>query len=145
MKLRIKPDPKIKNFLWPKYKTGGAAAFDIYLQEDISLRPGEPAEISLGFSTDMDPGWAVEILPRSSTGMRCGVYIWNTLGLIDADFHGVWCAKIDCQTPCRFRRGDRLLQAIIRKVDRAEDVEIEHAERGDHSGSTGGNENIITK
>ena len=88
MKLRIKPDPKIKNFLWPKYKTGGAAAFDLYLQEDISLRPGEPAEISLGFSTDMDPGWAVEILPRSSTGMRCGVYIWNTLGLIDADFHG---------------------------------------------------------
>lgn len=65
MKLRIKPDPKIKNFLWPKYKTGGAAAFDLYLQEDISLRPGEPAEISLGFSTDMDPGWAVEILPRS--------------------------------------------------------------------------------
>ena len=97
MKLRIKPDPKIKNFLWPKYETGGAAAFDLYLQEDISLRPGEPAEISLGFSTDMDPGWAVEILPRSSTGMRCGVYIWNTRGLIDADFHGVWCAKIDCQ------------------------------------------------
>ena len=48
MKLRIKPDPKIKNFLWPKYKTGGAAAFDLYLQDDISLRPGEPAEISLG-------------------------------------------------------------------------------------------------
>lgn len=55
MKLRIKPDPKIKNFLWPKYQTGGAAAFDIYLQEDISLRPREPAEISLGFSTEMDP------------------------------------------------------------------------------------------
>ena len=95
MKLRIKPDPKIKNFLWPKYKTAGAAAFDIYLQEDISLRPGEPAEISLGFSTDMDPGWAVEILPRSSTGMRCGVHVWNTLGLIDSDYHGIWCAKID--------------------------------------------------
>ena len=45
MKLRIKPDPKIKNFLWPKYKTGGAAAFDLYLQEDISLRPGESSQI----------------------------------------------------------------------------------------------------
>lgn len=145
MKLRIKPDPKIKDFLWPKYKTDEAAAFDIYLQEDISLRPGEPAEISLGFSTEMDPGWAVEILPRSSTGMRCGVHVWNTLGLIDSDYHGIWCAKIDCRVPCRFRRGDRLLQALIRKVERAEDVEVEHAPRGDHSGSTGGNENIITK
>ena len=47
MKLRIKPDPKIKNFLWPKYKTGGAAAFDLYLQEDISLRPGEPEAAGL--------------------------------------------------------------------------------------------------
>ena len=61
MKLRIKPDPKIKNFLWPKYETGGAAAFDLYLQEDISLRPGEPAEIRRGVSTDMEPRWAVEI------------------------------------------------------------------------------------
>ena len=93
----------------------------------------------------MDPGWAVEILPRSSTGMRCGVHVWNTLGLIDSDYHGIWCAKIDCRVPCRFRRGDRLLQAMIRKVERAEDIEVEHAARGDHSGSTGGNENIITK
>ena len=77
--------------------------------------------------------------------MRCGVHVWNTLGLIDSDYHGIWRAKIDCRVPCRFRRGDRLLQAIIRKVERAEDVEVEHAARGDHSGSTGGNENIITK
>ena len=143
--MRLNITPERKDFLWPKYETDGAAAMDLYLQDDISLRPGEAVTISLGFRTAMDPGWAVEILPRSSTGMREGVLLWNTVGLIDADYRGVWCAKLDCKVPCRFRRGDRLLQAMIRKVDRAEDVEIEHAERGDHSGSTGGNENIITK
>lgn len=143
--MRLNITPEREDFLWPKYKTDGAAAMDLYLQDDISLRPREAVTISLGFRTAMDPGWAVEILPRSSTGMREGVFLWNTVGLIDADFHSVWCAKLDCKVPCRFRRGDRLLQAIIRKVERAEDVEVEHATRGDHSGSTGGDENIITK
>ena len=143
--MRLNITPEREDFIWPKYKTDGAAAMDLYLQDDISLRPGEAVTISLGFRTAMDPGWAVEILPRSSTGMREGVFLWNTLGLIDSDYHGIWCAKLDCKVPCRFRRGDRLLQAMIRKVERAEDVEVEHAARGDHSGSTGGNENIITK
>ena len=103
--MRLNITPEREDFIWPKYKTDGAAAMDLYLQDDISLRPGEAVTISLGFSTEMDPGWAVEILPRSSTGMRCGVHVWNTLGLIDSDYRGVWCAKLDCRVPCRFRRG----------------------------------------
>ena len=129
--------PLRDDFIAPRYKTKGAAAFDIYLQDDLCLTPGEPVKIALGFSADIEDGYSVQIIPRSSVGMNYGVRLWNTVGLIDSDYHGEWCAVLESAKPCQFKRGDRLLQAFVAWSFRADGIDADDAERGNSSGSTG--------
>lgn len=135
--MHITIHPLRDNFIAPRYKTKGAAAFDLYLQEDLYLTPGEPASISLGFSADIEDGYSVQIIPRSSAGMNWGVRLWNTVGLIDSDYKGEWQAVLESAKPVQFRRGDRILQAFVTWSFRADGIDADDAERGTHSGSTG--------
>jgi len=135
--MHITIHPLRNDFIAPRYKTKGAAAFDLYLQDDLYLTPGEPASISLGFSADIEDGYSVQIIPRSSVGMNWGVRLWNTIGLIDSDYKGEWCAVLESAKPVQFRRGDRLLQAFVTWSFRADGIDADDAERGTHSGSTG--------
>ena len=135
--MHITIHPLRDNFIAPRYKTKGAAAFDLYLQDDLYLIPGEPVKISLGFSADIEDGYSVQIIPRSSAGMNWGIRLWNTVGLIDSDYKGEWCAVLESAKPVQFRRGDRLLQAFVTWSFRADGIDADDAERGTHSGSTG--------
>lgn len=135
MRMRIKP--MTANFIPPVYKTEGAAAFDIFLQHDLTLTPHKPVTFGLGFGTDMDEGYSAELLPRSSVGRKYGVRLLNTIGLIDYDFGGEWAVTLDCDKPCSFKRGDRILQCVIFWTARAMDIDVENNPRGKFSGSTG--------
>ena len=135
MRMRIKP--MTANFIPPVYKTEGAAAFDIFLQHDLTLTPHKPVTFGLGFGADMDEGYSAELLPRSGVGRKYGVRLLNTIGLIDYDFKGEWAVTLDCDTSCSFKRGDRILQCVIRWAARATDIEVETNKRGLESGSTG--------
>lgn len=42
--MHITIHPLRDNFIAPRYKTKGAAAFDLYLQDDLYLTPGEPVK-----------------------------------------------------------------------------------------------------
>ena len=128
--------PLWNDFIAPRYKTKGAAAFDLYLQDDLYLTPGEPVKISLGFAADIEDGYSVQIIPRSSAGMNWGIRLWNTVGLIDSDYKGEWCAVLESAKPVQFRRGDRILQAIVTWSFRADGIEVADNIRGE-SGSTG--------
>ena len=78
----------------------------------------------------MDDGYSAELLPRSGVGRKYGVRLLNTIGLIDYDFEGEWAVTLDCDKPCSFKRGDRILQCVIRWAARATDIEIESNQRG---------------
>ena len=136
-RMHITIHPLRDNFIAPRYKTKGAAAFDLYLQDDLYLTPGEPASISLGFSADIEDGYSVQIIPRSSAGMNWGIRQWTPVGLIGSDYKGEWCAVLESAQPVQFRRGDRLLQAFVTWSFRADGIDADDAERGTHSGSTG--------
>ena len=135
MRMRIKP--MAADFIPPVYKTEGAAAFDIFLQHDITLTPHKPVTFGLGFGADMDEGYSAELLPRSGVGRKYGVRLLNTIGLIDYDFDDEWAVTLDCDKPCSFKRGDRILQCVIRWATRATDIDVENNPRGKFSGSTG--------
>ena len=77
------------------------------------------------------------LCPRSSVGRKYGVRLLNTIGLIDSDFEGEWAVTLDCDTPCSFKRGDRILQCVVHWGCRAMDIEVETSKRGLESGSTG--------
>ena len=59
--MHITIHPLRNDFIAPRYKTKGAAAFDLYLQDDLYLTPGEPVKISLGFSADIEDGYSVRL------------------------------------------------------------------------------------
>ena len=133
--MHITIHPLVPDFIQPMYQTAGAGAFDLYLQEDLYLTPDEPVKVGLGFAADIEDGYSVMIIPRSSAG-NMGVRLCNTVGLIDSDYRKEWFAKLVSSKPLQFRRGDRILQALVTWGFRADGIEVADKIRGE-SGSTG--------
>ena len=133
--MHITIHPLVPDFIQPMYQTAGAGAFDLYLQEDLYLTPDEPVKVGLGFAADIEDGYSVMIMPRSSAG-NMGVRLCNTVGLIDSDYRKEWFAKLTSSKPLQFRRGDRILQAIVTWSFHADGIEVADKVRGE-SGSTG--------
>ena len=133
--MHITIHPLVPDFIQPMYQTAGAGAFDLYLQEDLYLTPDEPVKVGLGFAADIEDGYSVMIMPRSSAG-NMGVRLCNTVGLIDSDYRNEWFAKLESSKPLQFRRGDRILQAIVTWSFHADGIEVADKVRGE-SGSTG--------
>ena len=76
--------------LLPVYMTTGAAGADIkaYLQEPITILPGESALIPTGMRMAIPEGFEIQIRPRSGLAMKNQVTVLNTPGTIDADYRG---------------------------------------------------------
>lgn len=56
----------------PEKATGGSAAYDLYVPEDVIIKPGRQT-ILLGFAMEMEPGYEALVDPRSgfsSQGME---------------------------------------------------------------------------
>lgn len=108
------------NFIMPTKGTEGAGAFDIYMPED-----GETGGlVGLGFSAEVPKNHVALIFPRSSAGVKQGIELRNTCGVIDSDYRGEWKAAIQTKGGDLFywNAGDRLLQFLIVPVA---DVELE--------------------
>ena len=73
--------------------TDGSAAYDIIAAQDLVITE-TPQFIDLGFHTAYDPDVAALILPRSGQGVKYGVQLANTVGLIDSDYRLEWKAKL---------------------------------------------------
>jgi dUTP pyrophosphatase len=84
------------------------------------------------------------VQPRSGLALRHGVTCLNTPGLIDSGYRdelAVLLVNTDPEVPYRVRRGDRIAQLVLQRVDTARFVEVaslDGSERGlDGFGSTG--------
>ena len=109
----------------PNYQTKGAAGMDVRASEAKTLQVGETALVSTGFSMEIPPGFEAQLRPRSGLALQHGITLLNSPGTIDADFRGE--VKIILSNfgtaPFEVRRGDRIAQMVIAKVERAE-IEI---------------------
>ena len=133
----------------PEYKTDVAAGLDIYLPRDITITLGVPLEVNLGFKAAVPEGYACLLVPRSSTGTKKGLYLRNTLGVIDSDYRGEWMAKFCIDEnegnifgdELKFKKGDRLIQGLLVPVLHDEIrivTKLPETKRGDGGfGSTG--------
>jgi len=75
----------------PAYATDGAAAMDLRacLEAPRTLQPGETALIPSGIAISIhDPGMVALLLPRSGLGIKHGIVLANTVGVIDSDYQG---------------------------------------------------------
>ena len=111
----------------PTYAKGGDAGADIVSRIDITLRPGERALVPTGISIALPDGYAAFVHPRSGLAIKHGVTMVNAPGTVDAGFRGeLQCIMInhDPLESITFKKGDRIAQLVIQKVERAEFVEV---------------------
>ena len=113
----------------PSYAKGGDAGADIVTAIDITLAPGERSLVPTGISIALPDGYAAFVHPRSGLAIKHGVTMVNAPGTVDAGFRGeLQCIMInhDPQESITFKKGDRIAQLVIQKVERAEFVEVQN-------------------
>jgi dUTP pyrophosphatase len=107
----------------PAYMTDDAAGCDLFaaVQHDIVLEHGDRALVPAGFSLALPSGVEAQVRPRSGLALRYGVTCLNSPGTIDADYRGpVGVLLINHgRDPFTIRRGDRIAQMVIARVERA--------------------------
>ena len=128
----------------PKYAKGGDAGADIVSRIDITLAPGERALVPTGIAIALPDGYVALVHPRSGLAIKHGVTMVNSPGTVDAGYRGelqIILINHDRSESVSFKRGDRIAQLVIQKVERAEFVEVENlpgSGRGEGGfGSTG--------
>jgi dUTP pyrophosphatase len=121
----------------PTYAHPGDAGADLLARESAVLRRGGGrALIGTGVALAIPEGYAGFVQPRSGLALRHGVTCLNTPGLIDSGYRDelrVLLVNTDGDADYEVRRGDRIAQLVIQRVERAEFLlvdELDASERG---------------
>ncbi|MEV4803389.1 dUTP diphosphatase [Nonomuraea sp. NPDC049421] len=112
----------------PSYAHAGDAGADLYAVEDVELQPGERAVVGTGVAIALPDGYAAFVHPRSGLAAKHGVTLVNAPGTVDAGYRGeirVTLINTDAKEPFRLRRGDRVAQLVVQRVERAAFHEVE--------------------
>ena len=144
MNVKIK---KLKeNAILPLYMTPGAAAADLFacLENDVTLMPGERASVPTGIAISPERTDIVALIfGRSGFGIKKGVTLANSVGVVDSDYRGEIrvCLINHGEEPFTVRYGDRIAQIMFVPIELASFVPVEdldETERGEGGfGSTG--------
>lgn len=122
--VRLDPDVPL-----PAYATPGDAGLDLSAREEVELAPGGGrALVPTGLAVAIPEGHAGFIQPRSGLALRHGVTCLNTPGLIDSGYRGelkVLLVNTDPTEGHVVRRGERIAQLVVQRVEHAVLVEVE--------------------
>lgn len=128
----------------PSYARAGDAGLDLLAAEDVTVAPGRRAAVATGIAVAIPEGYAGFVHARSGRALREGLGLANAPGLIDSGYRGevkVLVVNLDAVEEIHVKRGDKIAQLVIQRVETAELVEIESlpsSERSDGGfGSTG--------
>ena len=143
---RLDPDLPL-----PTYALPGDAGADLVTAVDVTLAPGERAVVPTGLAIAVPEGYAAFVHPRSGLAAHHGVALVNAPGTIDSGYRGelkVILINLDPAEPVVLRRGDRVAQLVLQRVEAARFVEVAelppsvrgaggHGSTGGFGGSTG--------
>ncbi len=137
--VRLDPDLPL-----PVYAHPGDAGLDLHARCDATLAPrGGRAIVPTGIAVAIPPGHAGFVVPRSGLALRHGVGVVNAPGLIDAGYRGelqVVMLNTDPDATYVVRRGDRIAQLVVQRVEEVAwqvvDV-LDDRDRGGGFGHTG--------
>lgn len=155
---RIAPEQFLRDFLYhevdykelklPKRATRKSAGYDIYSPIDFELKPLQTILIPTGVKVQLDDDKCLMVFPRSGQGFKYKVQLFNTVGIIDADYYNnikndghIW-VKLYNDSPegetLVVKAGDAICQGVILPYFCVEDDEA-NAERTGGFGSTSNN------
>ena len=104
----------------PSYAHHGDAGADLMTRVDVTLAPGERTSVPTGVAIALPLGYAGFVHPRSGLAARHGVTTLNAPGTIDCGYRGeihVNLVNTDRTTPVTLRRGDRVAQLVVQRVE----------------------------
>lgn len=133
----------------PTYAHPDDAGVDLLCTSDVVLAPGERAVVGTGIAVALPVGHAGFVHPRSGLAARVGLSVVNTPGTIDAGYRGeirICLINHDLRDELRLRRGDRIAQLVVQRVEQVRFVEVRElpgSGRGSGGyGSTGGYDHL---
>ena len=149
VQVEIRQLPHGEGLALPAYQSAHAAGLDLLaaVPEDapMILAPGKHALVPTGLTIALPAGYEAQVRPRSGLAAKHGITLVNAPGTIDAGYRGeiqVILLNTDPARPVSFRRGDRIAQLVVQRVEHAtfhEVAVLPGSARGDGGfGSTGG-------
>lgn len=122
------------------------ACFDLracFYMPEATLEPGERLLVPLGIKTSFPQDYELQIRARSGLALKQGISLVNGIGTVDSSYRGELGAIIInlSDKPVTISRGDRIVQAMLHKLDDYEIQIVDSVEdgidRGGGFGSTG--------
>jgi dUTP pyrophosphatase len=125
----------------PTRGSDGAAGYDLYSAESLTVYPGKRALISTGIAVKLPPGVYGRVAPRSGLAVKHGIQVGA--GVVDADYRGEVKVLLfnhgDVEFNVHVR--DRIAQLICEKYEAPEVTivtSLDETNRGEGGfGSTG--------
>lgn len=142
LRVKIKILPHGKGLPLPKYMSEHAAGMDLYaaVNPELVIPPGEWRLVPTGIAIALPEGYEAQVRPRSGLALKQGVSILNTPGTVDADYRGEIGVILmnHGKENLVIKRGDRIAQMIINKIERISFEEVnELPETGRSTGGFG--------
>jgi dUTP pyrophosphatase len=129
----------------PAYARQDDAGVDLRTTVDVTLAPGERRTVPTGVALALPAGYAGFVHPRSGLAARQGLTVVNAPGTVDAGYRGeilVTLLNTDVAEEILLRRGDRIAQLVVQRVEHVRFVEVAELSDSDRGaagfGSTGG-------
>jgi len=128
----------------PKYAHKGDAGLDLYSAADVVVKPFERMLVPTGIKIAIPEGYAGFVQPKSGLAIKHGIALVNSPGLIDSGYRGevsVILINLDRDNDFTIKKGDKICQLVIKKIEQAELIEtdgLDVSDRGEGGfGSTG--------
>jgi len=147
VKVDVRQLPEGAGLPLPAYQTAHAAGMDLLAAvpdaEPITIAPGRYAMVPTALTIALPDGYEAQVRPRSGLAAKHGVTVLNSPGTIDADYRGEIAVLLINHGGSAFtiKRGERIAQMVIAKVEQAELVAVtslNSTDRGNGGfGSTG--------
>jgi dUTP pyrophosphatase len=111
----------------PVRATENASCFDVCADLNGVIPPGERMLLKTGLAVAVPPGFEVQVRSRSGLALKQGVAVLNAPGTIDADYRGEVGVILmnHGREPFAFKRGDRVAQIGVYRVEMCTAIEVE--------------------
>lgn len=119
--------------------TKGAACFDLFCRETVTIPPHQIKAVAQNAAVKVPEGYALLLFTRSSTGMRTGLMLANSVGVLDPFYSGdkdeIYGFMLNfTDKPVTVEAGDRILQGMIIRREPVSWEEVESMNDEGHGG-----------
>ena len=112
---RLRPQAQL-----PQRQTPGSAGYDLCacVQEPVVLEPGDSFAFPTGLAAEIPAGCVGLMFTRSSMGVKHGITLPNSVGVIDSDYRGELVVPLRNygKEPYAVQPGERVAQLVVLPV-----------------------------